>query len=208
MKSIVKILLLFLLTTSAGCFENKAPAAAVDNHLPTNSNPVVNVETSMGTIVIQLYAEKAPKTAENFLRYVNEDFYDGTIFHRVIEDFMIQGGGFTKDYQQKPTHQPIRNEANNGLKNVQWTVAMARTSQPHSATAQFFINVEDNNFLDHTGQSWKGWGYTVFGKVIEGMEVVEKIKQVETGPGGTFPKDVPQTQVIIEDMTIVEEKSN
>jgi cyclophilin family peptidyl-prolyl cis-trans isomerase len=206
MKSVVRILLLFLLTAPAGCLETQAPAVVVHN-LPTNPNPVVNMQTSMGTIVIKLYAEKAPKTVENFLGYVNEGFYEGTIFHRVIEDFMIQGGGFTKDYQQKPAHEPIRNEANNGLNNVRGTVAMARTSHPHSATAQFFINVEDNNFLDHTGQSWKGWGYTVFGKVIEGMDVVDKIKKIETGPGGSFLKDVPQIPVVIEKMSVVKEKS-
>ena len=158
--------------------------------------PVVHLQTNLGTIVLELDAQKAPKTVENFLTYVKEGFFDGTIFHRVIDNFMIQGGGFTKEFQQKKTHPPIVNEAKNGLKNVRGSIAMARTSDPHSASAQFFINVKDNKFLDYPGQD--GWGYAVFGKVVEGMEVVDKIKAVKTGMGGPFPTDVPQQQVIIE----------
>jgi len=136
---------------------------------------------------------------------VNDGFYDGTIFHRVIDGFMIQGGGFTGDFQRKSTRDPVANEADNGLKNRRGTVAMARTSDPHSATAQFFINVVDNTFLDHTAPTPQGWGYTVFGEVVEGMEVVDKIRQMPTGPGGPFPRDVPRNPVIIEQISVLEE---
>jgi peptidyl-prolyl cis-trans isomerase B (cyclophilin B) len=193
--------ILFLLATLVGCLETETQAPAVN--MQSSAGTVVNMQTSVGTIVIELNAEKAPKTVENFLRYVNEGFYEGTIFHRVIDGFMIQGGGFTKDYKQKQTHKPISNEANNGLKNVRGTIAMARTSDPHSATAQFFINVVDNRFLNHTAQSTRGWGYTVFGKVVEGMDVVDKIRRVKTGSGGPFSENVPQTQVIIEKVSVV-----
>jgi cyclophilin family peptidyl-prolyl cis-trans isomerase len=169
-----------------------------------HSAPIVNMQTNHGTIVIELDAEKAPKTVANFLRYVNDGFYDGTIFHRVIDGFMIQGGGFTKDYQKKPTHTPIDNEAGNGLKNVQGTIAMARTSAPHSATAQFFINVSDNEFLNYRRSRGTGWGYAVFGHVIDGMDVVDKIKKVKTGRGGSFGRDVPQTPVVIEKVSVAE----
>ncbi|MCA9671497.1 MAG: peptidyl-prolyl cis-trans isomerase [Myxococcales bacterium] len=167
------------------------------------SGSVVQLETSMGNITIELDAAKAPLSAQNFLRYVKSGHYDGTIFHRVIKTFMIQGGGFTPDFQKKPTRAPIRNEADNGLKNVRGTVAMARTSNPHSATAQFFINVVDNGFLDHRDKSMRGWGYTVFGKVTAGMDVVDKIKDVETGAKGPFGKNAPQTDVIIKKARIV-----
>jgi len=161
---------------------------------------MVRMQTNLGTIVLQLDADKAPKSVENFLRYVKEGFFDGTIFHRVIDNFMIQGGGFTADYKQKDTHEPVQNEAKNGLKNLRGTIAMARTSAPHSATAQFFINIKDNAFLDAPGHD--GWGYAVFGKVVEGMDVVDKIKGLKTGSGGPFPTDVPQQQVIIEKVTL------
>ena len=167
--------------------------------------PQVLLETSLGPIVVELDAEKAPATVENFLTYVREGFYDGTIFHRVIDGFMIQGGGFTADYERKPTHEPIRNEADNGLKNLRGTLAMARTGNPHSATSQFFINVVDNGFLDHTGANPRGWGYCVFGHVVEGMDVVDSIRAVPTGPGGPFPKDAPQTPVVIESARVVGE---
>jgi cyclophilin family peptidyl-prolyl cis-trans isomerase len=163
---------------------------------------VVTMETNFGKIVLELDAEKAPKTVENFVQYVKDGFFDDTIFHRVIDGFMIQGGGFTADYQQKKTRDPIENEANNGLKNERGTIAMARTSDPHSATAQFFINVKDNNFLNFSQPTMQGWGYTVFGKVVEGMDVVDKIKNTPTGSGGPFPTDVPQTQVIIEKVSL------
>ncbi|MGH8678856.1 MAG: peptidylprolyl isomerase, partial [Burkholderiales bacterium] len=142
--------------------------------------------------------EKAPKTVENFLRYVNDGFYDGTILHRVIPGFMIQGGGFTADYNQKPTRAPVENEAANGLKNEIGTLAMARTRQPHSATAQFFINVKNNEFLNHTSPTVQGYGYTVFGRVVKGMDVVNKIALMRTGPGGPFPQDAPVEQVVIQ----------
>jgi cyclophilin family peptidyl-prolyl cis-trans isomerase len=167
---------------------------------------LVSMKTNFGTIIIELNPAKAPKTVANFIRYAREGFYDGTIFHRVIDDFMIQGGGFTQKYQQKDTHEPINNEANNDLKNVRGTIAMARTNDPHSATAQFFINVKDNHFLDYTSSTPRGWGYTVFGKVIEGMEIVDKIKKVPTGSGGPFPTDVPQSPVIIEKLYVVDDK--
>ncbi|MFC3338587.1 peptidylprolyl isomerase [Paracandidimonas soli] len=157
----------------------------------------VTLQTNHGNILIELDAEKAPKTVENFLAYVNEGFFDGTVFHRVINNFMIQGGGFDTDMKQKPTKAPIQNEANNGLKNDRYTIAMARTSDPHSATAQFFINVSDNDFLNFTSPTPNGWGYAVFGKVVEGTEVVDKIKGVKTGNRG-FHQDVPAETVIIE----------
>jgi cyclophilin family peptidyl-prolyl cis-trans isomerase len=166
-------------------------------------NPKVLVETGKGPITIELYPDKAPKTVENFLVYVDEGFYDGTIFHRVIEDFMIQGGGFTEDMRKKPTHDPIQNEADNGVKNERGTIAMARTGDPHSATAQFFINHKDNDFLNHTGKNPRGWGYTVFGKVTEGMDVVDEIAATPTGAKGPFPTDVPQTTIVIEKVTRV-----
>lgn len=173
--------------------------------LLANAEPRVQMQTSEGTIVLELFPEQAPETVENFLGYVNDGFYDGTIFHRVIDGFMIQGGGFTGDFQRKSTRDPVANEADNGLKNRRGTVAMARTSDPHSATAQFFINVVDNAFLDHTAPTPQGWGYTVFGEVVEGMEVVDKIRQMPTGPGGPFPRDVPRNPVIIEQISVLEE---
>ena len=161
------------------------------------ANPLVEMKTSQGLVVIELYADKAPKTVENFLQYVKDGFYNGTIFHRVIDGFMIQGGGFEPGMNQKPTNAPIQNEAANGLKNDRYTVAMARTGDPHSATAQFFINVKDNAFLNHTAPSGQGWGYCVFGKVVEGMDVVDKIKGVKTGSKG-FHQDVPADDVLIQ----------
>ena len=163
----------------------------------------VKLQTSQGDIVIELNAAKAPKTTENFLNYVRDGFYDGTVFHRVINNFMIQGGGFEPGMKQKRTGDPIENEANNGLKNERYTIAMARTSDPHSATAQFFINVADNDFLNHTAPTSNGWGYAVFGKVVEGTEVVDAIKAVKTGSRG-FHQDVPTEDVVIEKATVVE----
>ncbi len=168
------------------------------------THPVVRMQTSMGDIVLKLDRDKAPKTVDNFLRYVKDGYYEGTIFHRVIEGFMIQGGGYTKNYQKKTTRAPIKNEANNGLKNQRGTVAMARTSDPNSASAQFFINVVDNDFLNHRSPTSRGWGYAVFGRVTEGMDVVDKIRRVRTGRGGPFRSDVPQTPVVIERMIVVQ----
>ena len=164
-------------------------------------NPKVKMDTSKGTMIIELYPDKAPKTVANFLQYVNDGAYDGTIFHRVIKDFMNQGGGFTADFKKLDTRDPIQNEADNGLKNKKYTVAMARTGEPHSATNQFFINTADNGFLDHTGKSMRGWGYTVFGKVVEGQNIAGAISRVQTGPGGPFHKDVPRQTITIEKVT-------
>lgn len=157
----------------------------------------VELHTNHGLIKIELDSEKAPNSAENFLAYVRSGHYDGTIFHRVIKGFMAQGGGFTAGMKQKPTLAPIQNEANNGLKNKKYTLAMARTSDPHSATAQFFINVKDNDFLDFTRESGSGWGYAVFGKVVEGQDVVDAIERVRTGNSGGHG-DVPLEAVVIE----------
>jgi peptidyl-prolyl cis-trans isomerase B (cyclophilin B) len=168
-----------------------------------STTPQVKLQTNQGDMLIQLDAEKAPKTVENFLTYVREGFYDGTIFHRVINNFMVQGGGFDTDMKQKQTHAPVENEANNGLKNNRYTLAMARTSDPHSATAQFFINVADNDFLNFTSPTPNGWGYTVFGSVIEGSDVVDKMKVVKTGNKG-FHQDVPLENIVIEKATVVE----
>ncbi|AKJ28665.1 cyclophilin [Caldimonas brevitalea] len=159
-------------------------------------NMAVELHTNHGVIKIELDTEKAPKSAENFLSYVRKGHYDNTVFHRVIDGFMIQGGGFEPGMQQKPTDEPIENEANNGLKNTTYTVAMARTQAPHSATAQFFINVANNDFLNFKSESVQGWGYAVFGKVVGGTEVVDKIKAVKTGRRG-FHDDVPVDDVVI-----------
>ncbi len=162
------------------------------------SHPRVELKTNLGDIVLELDRDKAPASVDNFVQYVRDGFYDGTIFHRVIPGFMIQGGGYTHDFDRKETRAPIKNEADNGLKNDRGTVAMARTSDPDSATAQFFINLVDNNFLNYQAPTMQGWGYTVFGKVVSGMDVVDKIAKEPTGRGGPFPKDVPQQTVVIE----------
>ncbi len=162
------------------------------------SNPQVELHiTGHGVITLELNAEKAPVSTANFLDYVENKHYDGTIFHRIIDGFMIQGGGFTPDMKQRETMAPIENEAHNGLKNDQYTIAMARTQDPHSATAQFFINVSDNGFLNHTAPSVQGWGYAVFGKVVQGTEVVDQLRSVATGRKG-FHDDVPVNPVVIE----------
>ena len=162
------------------------------------ADPVVDVTTNHGTFTIQLDPGRAPKSVENFLAYVDAEHYDGTIFHRIIPTFMVQGGGYDQMYERKPTRAPIQNEADNGLKNTRGTVAMARTGDPHSATAQFFVNVVDNAFLDHKAKDGAGWGYAVFGKVIAGMDVVDKIKGVKTGANGPFTKDAPDELVVIQ----------
>ena len=162
------------------------------------SHPQVELHIAgMGVITLELDADKAPKSTANFLAYVNKGHYDRTIFHRVIDGFMIQGGGFEPGMTQKPTDAPIENEANNGLKNDKYTVAMARTQAPHSASAQFFINVADNAFLNHTAPSLQGWGYAVFGKVVKGTDIVDQIRAVKTGRNG-FHDDVPKEDVVIE----------
>ena len=164
----------------------------------------VLMTTTVGPITLELDAENAPKTVENFLSYVSSGFYDGTIFHRVIDNFMIQGGGFDAEMSQKETEAPIENEANNGLKNLRGSIAMARTQDPHSATAQFFINVKDNDFLNHTGENMQGWGYAVFGKVAEGEDVLDKIRCVQTGSSAGH-QDVPVEPIIIESVTIIDQ---
>lgn len=170
---------------------------------PTQTQTRVQLHTNLGDIVIRLDAEKAPVSTANFLSYVKEGFYDGTIFHRVIPGFMAQGGGFTQDYKQKSTHAPIKNEADNGLVNKRGTIAMARTPDPNSATAQFFINYVDNSFLNYKSPTPQGWGYAVFGEVVKGMEVVDEMAKVPTGAGGPFPTDVPQKAIVIEKATVV-----
>jgi len=167
--------------------------------LSSQAAPFVEMQTSMGTIVIELDSEKAPITVKNFLQYTKDGFYNGTIFHRVIDGFMIQGGGFTKDMGEKPTGAQIPNEAKNGLKNTRGTIAMARRAEPHSATAQFFINHKDNSALDYPSQD--GWGYAVFGKVTQGLDVVDKIAKVRTGNRGMF-QDVPVEPVVIQSVKV------
>ena len=188
-------LLTITLLTSALAADATAPAA--------DAHPRVAIDTTQGSIVIELDRDKAPITVNNFLSYVKEGHYNGTIFHRVIGNFMIQGGGYGEDFQRKPSHDPITNEADNGLKNTRGSIAMARTGDPHSATAQFFINVADNDFLDFTAKTRRGWGYTVFGHIIEGMDTAERILAIPTGRGGPFPKDVPQTTVMINSVTLL-----
>jgi peptidyl-prolyl cis-trans isomerase B (cyclophilin B) len=166
-----------------------------------NQAPTVEIITNHGSIVIELDPKAAPKTVENFLSYVNDGAYDGTIFHRVIKDFMIQGGGFVPQMVQKKTKEPIANEADNGLKNLRGTIAMARTMEPHSATSQFFINTVDNSFLDHTAKNARGWGYCVFGKVVEGMDTIDDIAKVKTA-NKMGHQDVPVVPVIIEKVTL------
>lgn len=167
----------------------------------------VKLETSEGNIVLELDITRAPLSVLNFMKYVQSGFYDGTIFHRVIKNFMIQGGGFTPEMDRKQPNAPILNEADNGLKNVRGTIAMARTNDPHSATAQFFINVTDNTFLNHTAKTPRGWGYAVFGRVIKGLNVVDKIRNQRTGPNGPFQSDVPLKMILIHKATVIGEKT-
>ena len=168
------------------------------------SFPQVELNTNKGRVVLELNTEKAPKTAENFLQYVRDGFYDGVIFHRVIDGFMVQGGGMDENFKEKATRDAIENEADNGLSNDVGTIAMARTQAPHSASAQFFINVSNNTFLNHTSKTAQGWGYAVFGKVVEGMDVVNEIKGVRTGNRG-YHADVPLENVVIESAKIIAE---
>ena len=198
----------FTLAAVAPALASAAPAASstpstTEGTKSMSTNPRVKLHTNQGDIVITLDAAKAPKTVANFLTYTNEGFYNGTVFHRVIDGFMVQGGGFEPGMKQKQTHAPIENEANNGLKNDKYTLAMARTSDPHSATAQFFINVSNNDFLNFTAPTPNGWGYAVFGTVTEGTDVVDKIKGVKTGNKG-FHQNVPNEDVIIEKAEVLE----
>ncbi len=178
------------------CVFAAGPAAAA-------ALPQVEIHTSLGVITVELQADKAPESVKNFLAYVKSGHYNGTVFHRVIEGFMIQGGGFDLSLTQKKTGAPIRNEANNGLRNGRYTLAMARTSDPHSATAQFFINVAENNALDHRGQTAAGWGYAVFGRVVSGQSVVDQIARVPTGSAGRSLQDVPVDPVLIESVRLL-----
>ena len=190
----MKLKHLFLLSAAA-----VVPAGAIA------ADPQVDLKTNLGTIRLELYPAKAPKTVENFLQYVKDGHYSGVVFHRVIDNFMIQGGGYDKGYKEKSTRAPIPNEAKNGLKNDLGTVAMARTSAPHSASSQFFINGKNNDFLN-AASAQDGWGYAVFGKVVDGLDVVTKIAKLPTGPGGPFGSDVPRQQVIIESASVVAAK--
>jgi peptidyl-prolyl cis-trans isomerase A (cyclophilin A) len=199
------LVLLAPLTFAAAQQPAAKPKTAPSEAAIATPNPKVLLHTSMGDVTVELYQDKAPKTVDNFLQYVKDGFYDGTIFHRVIPGFMIQGGGWTRDLQHKRNRAPIHNEANNGLSNMRGTLAMARTQDPHSAAAEFFINVVDNKRLDYVSDANSAtWGYCVFGKVIAGMDTVEKIKAVETGPQGPFQTDVPKTPVVIEKATLVQ----
>lgn len=178
-------------------------ALLVSSGFALAGNPTVVMSTNMGDIHIELAEDKAPKTVANFLGYVEDKHYDGTVFHRVISNFMIQGGGFTEDMRQKKTKAPVQNEADNGLGNKRGTIAMARTSAPHSATSQFFINVVDNDFLNFKSKNSNGWGYAVFGTVVKGMEVADKIRAVPTGPAGPFRRDAPRETVVINSVRVL-----
>lgn len=198
MKQLLVSILLMLFTT----FANAESRPADGTESPTDKAMPVEavISTSKGDITVELYADKAPKTVENFVQYANDGFYDGTIFHRVINGFMIQGGGFDGDFQRKKTRAPIDNEADNGLQNLRGTIAMARTAEPHSATAQFFINHKNNKALDYPGRD--GWGYCVFGKVTEGMDVVDAIARTPTGSYKDVYRDVPKETVKINKVTV------
>lgn len=195
---------LALLASSYGI----AATAPSSKEKPVKETPSTEVKlhTTLGDVVIRLNSEKAPVTTANFLGYVQDGFYKGTIFHRVIKGFMAQGGGFTEKWDQKKTKEPIANEADNGLQNQRGTIAMARTSDPQSATAQFFINYSDNDFLNFKSKTPQGYGYAVFGEVVSGMDIVDKMAEVPTGRGGPMPTDVPQTPIVILDATVVGEK--
>lgn len=189
-------------------FTDASEAAKPKKQAPpkmTEHSIQVKFETSQGNFTLKLDKAKAPVTVENFLAYVKDGFYDGTIFHRVIPGFMAQGGGFTGDFKQKPVKAPIKNEADNGLPNKRGSIAMARTSDPNSATAQFFINFIDNAFLNYKSPTPQGWGYAVFGEVVEGMDVVDGFGKIPTGSGGPFPTDVPKTPIVINKATVVSE---
>ena len=193
MRTLILSILLCISATSLYATEKKMTATASK----------VKLTTSLGTIIVQLNTDKAPLSSANFLAYVNEGFYNGTIFHRIIKGFMAQGGGFDKAFKQKETHGPIKNEADNGLSNKRGTLAMARTNDPNSATAQFFINYKDNDFLDHSAPTISGWGYAVFAEVVQGMEVVDKMADQPTEKRGGH-QDVPKTDIVIEKAEVVD----
>jgi cyclophilin family peptidyl-prolyl cis-trans isomerase len=206
-KSLLMLAAVFFLTLVSAEKTASNTAAA---EKATKAPPVyVKLVTNKGDILLELYPDKAPKTVANFVQYVNDGFYNGTIFHRVIPNFMIQGGGFDRDLMRKPTRAPIQNEAANGLKNLRGTIAMARTGDPHSATAQFFINVQDNPALDYTGpQNSRTWGYAVFGKVVDGMDTVDTIRFQPTEARGPFRRDVPVKDMIIKQAMVVEKPAS
>lgn len=193
----MKVLVRFCLVLSMTVFLAANASAA--------GKPKVQFKTTKGDITIELLPEKAPKSVANFLQYVREGHYNGTIFHRVIASFVVQGGGFTKDYQRVPTRAPIPIEADNGLSNERGTIAMARTQNPNSATDQFFFNLKFNGFLNHRSKTERGWGYTVFGRVVGGMNIVGRIARAPTGAGGPFSKDVPKDMIVLEKATIISE---
>lgn len=192
----MRLISLILVVLAAATMTIVPPAFAGEKKMAKKANPTVVMETSEGVITIELWADKAPVTVKNFLRYTDEKFYDGTIFHRVIDNFMIQGGGFTADMKKKNAHEPVKNEATSELKNDRGTIAMARTSQVNSATCQFFINLKNNDFLNHRDNTPRGFGYAVFGKVIKGQEVVDRIAKVKTTTSGSY-RDVPAKPVVI-----------
>ena len=195
-----KKLIQFLKVSIASALLFATATYATDKNM---SMTTIKLTTNQGDITLELDAEKAPNTVKNFVTYVEEGFYEGVIFHRIIPNFMAQGGGFTADFAQKETNSAIQNEADNGLANDRGTIAMARTGDPHSATGQFFINLADNDFLNHSSKTQQGWGYAVFGKVTDGMDVVDKMAAIPTGSGGMFPTDVPQKTVIIEKAEVI-----
>lgn len=187
-------------TTAATAETDSANSTTAE---PTNDNPRVKLTTNLGDLIIELYPQKAPESVENFIQYVNDGFYTDTIFHRVIDGFMIQGGGFTLSLDKKEPRDPIQNEADNQLPNIKYSVAMARTQAPHSASAQFFINTADNDFLNHRSKNIAGWGYAVFGQIVEGQDVADWISKSPTGAAGPFPKDVPVKPIVIENAVLV-----
>ena len=198
-RNIVRRLFAFLaLAVAAGTMMTDQTASQADD----GERPLVTFESTHGSFAVALEPEAAPETVANFLWYVRDGHYDGTIFHRVIASFMIQGGGYDERYKQRSTRAPIQNEAPGAPGNERGTIAMARTADPHSATAQFFINTVDNGFLNHTAKTPQGWGYATFGRVVDGMETVDRIAQLQTGPGGPFPSDVPGEPVIMEKVTV------
>ena len=192
----MRLISLILVVLAAATMTIVPPAFAGEKKMAKKANPTVVMETSEGVITIELLADKAPVTVKNFLRYTDEKFYDGTIFHRVIDNFMIQGGGFTADMKKKNAHEPVKNEATSERKNDRGTIAMARTNQVNSATSQFFINLKNNDFLNHRDNTPRGFGYAVFGKVIKGQEVVDRIAKVKTTTSGSY-RDVPAKPVVI-----------
>ena len=193
-----RLFVLLALVVAAGTMMSDQTETQADE----GGSPLVTFETTHGAFTVALEPEAAPETVANFVQYVRDGHYDGTVFHRVIAGFMIQGGGYTERYEQLKTRAPIQNEAPDAPGNDRGTIAMARTADPHSATAQFFINVVDNDFLNHTAKTARGWGYAAFGRVVEGMETVDRIAALQTGPGGPFPSDVPKEAVVIEKATV------